>query len=66
MSEDSITIIGACVEIDGIKHTLVETNDTDKCGNCSLYGTCVSDTKNLCKAVFGGIAYNKHFEVAKE
>ena len=66
MSEDSITIIGVCVEIDGIKHALVETNDTDKCENCSLYDTCVSDTKNLCKVVFGDIAYNKHFEVAKE
>ena len=66
MSTNSIVITSGCVEIDGIKHALVETNDTDKCENCSLYDKCVSDTKNLCKAVFGGIAYNKHFEVAKE
>ena len=52
--------------IDGIKHALVETNDTDKCENCSLYDKCVSNTKNLCKVVFGDIAYNKHFEIAKE
>lgn len=67
MSTNSIVITDGCVEIDGIKHMLVETTDIDKCENCSLYDTCVSDTKNFCKSLFGDIAlYNKHFEAAKE
>lgn len=66
MSTNSIAITGGCVEIDGIKHALAETNDTDKCENCSLYDVCVRDTKNFCKSVFGDIVYNKHFEIVKE
>ncbi len=62
------------IEIDGVRHKLVDTKDYDKCYNCSLDRNSICSNASspfdctICGALIGVITTlkNKHFEIDKK